>query len=467
MDTIEIFRQIQDAIDKIIETSELYGGLFPSILDPQTGKMFLNRPPKITGQRNGDRSHLGSNLIHDEPLLQTMYALGRPKYIEAADKYLSYFSLHCTKTSTGLFPWGEHSFWHLIEKHVGCSRNSNGYAIHDHLRHVPFWLWDKLRKFNPDCIQNFADGLSFHWTKGSGYEYIRHANIEIRSQLERGARSCDFPRHSGFYICDLAYAYVHMQRTEIFDQLCLMTEYWWNKRDELGLLLIESRSPKDSERFFANNTPSQTLSLGASLLESADLIKPFENDLALKMQSYAYEYISGFLAAPHEPLNRKFVSLCQRETQKVIELMITWGSIYGASTVSGTAVLCINVWRLTQNKELLKWALAAGESYLEEPFPIDKIKTKGLQIPAMDSGLVLALFSDLYDVTGESGWLAAGMDLAVDICDVYFENTLPIGASNINWYESQLGPAFLIHGLARLASLVQDDFIIEPNYTLR
>ena len=45
----------------------------------------------------------------------------------------------------------------------------------------------------------------------------------------------------------------------------------------------------------------------------------------------------------------------------------------------------------------------------------------------MDSGLVFALFSDLYDVTGESGWLAAGTDLTVDICDVYFENTLPVG----------------------------------------
>ena len=202
-----------------------------------------------------------------------------------------------------------------------------------------------------------------------------------------------------------------MQRPEIFDQLCLMTEYWWNKRDGLNLLLIESQSPKDSKRFFANNTPSQTLSLGASLLESADLIKLLENDLASKMKSYAHEYISGFLVAPHEPLNRKFVSLCQRETQKVVELMTTWGSIYSTSAVSGTAILCINVWRLTQNKELL-------------PFSIDKIKSKRLQIPSMDSGLVLALFSDLYDVTGESGWLAAG----TDICDVYFENTLPVDA---------------------------------------
>ena len=75
-----------------------------------------------------------------------------------------------------------------------------------------------------------------------------------------------------------------MQRPEIFDQLCLMTEYWWNKREELGLWLIDSLSPKDSKRFFANNIPSQTLSLGASFLESTDLIKPLENDLASKMQ---------------------------------------------------------------------------------------------------------------------------------------------------------------------------------------
>ena len=65
-------REWMNLIDKIIETSELYDGLFPSILDPQTGKMFLNRLPEITSQRDGDRSHLGCNLIHDESLLQTM-----------------------------------------------------------------------------------------------------------------------------------------------------------------------------------------------------------------------------------------------------------------------------------------------------------------------------------------------------------------------------------------------------------
>ena len=118
-----------------------------------------------------------------------------------------------------------------------------------------------------------------------------------RSRLERGGRSCDFPRHSGFYIFDLTFAYVQNQRSEILDQICLMTDYWWKKRDELGLLLIESRSPKEAERFFGNNAPTQTLSLGASLLESGDLMEPFEAELASKMRDYAKEYITGFLSA--------------------------------------------------------------------------------------------------------------------------------------------------------------------------
>lgn len=32
----------------------------------------MEKPLKIPGQRDGDRAHLGTNLIHDEPLLATM-----------------------------------------------------------------------------------------------------------------------------------------------------------------------------------------------------------------------------------------------------------------------------------------------------------------------------------------------------------------------------------------------------------
>src|SRR5687768_4183044 len=108
--------------------------------------MLRTLPPPIPGQRLGDRAHLGSTLIHDQASLATLYALAtalaRPHYSLAADKYLSYWATHCTDTATGLFPWGEHSYWHLIEDRVGNSYDLRGpdstrLPTHDHLRQAP------------------------------------------------------------------------------------------------------------------------------------------------------------------------------------------------------------------------------------------------------------------------------------------------------------------------------------------
>jgi len=468
-----IITKICHAIDQLIESSEPYKGLFPSILDPQTGDMLTEKPTKIPGQRDGDRAHLGSNLIHDEPLLATMNALAesqsKPEYSEAVDRYLKHFAENCTHTATGLFPWGEHAFWQLIEERVGCSRNpEGGSAIHDHLRKVPLWIWQKLNTFNPTCVQRFADGLDYHWTEGDGLEYIRHANIDTKAHLARGARACDFPRHSGFYIFDLAFAYTQDQRPETLQQIQNYTHYWWEKRDARGLLRIESRSPKKDERFFEKNAPTQTFSLGMSLLESAALIESLLPELADQMRQYGSVYIDGFLSAPHNFETREFVSLCECETHRIFERMSTWGSVYGAGTVCSTAVLCLGGWRLTQNEKLMEWARVVGNTYLAEKFPIDRVHTEGFKIPASDAGLTLALFADLYDITSESVWLEGGIELAETVLEVYFPETLPFGASGIGWYESQMGAAYLIHGLARVALLALSRICpLAPNYTAR
>ena len=468
-----IINKICNAIDLIIESSNSYKGLFPSILHPQTGEMLTEKPTKIPGQRDGDRAHFGSNLIHDEPLLATMNALAetesKPEYVEAVDRYLARFAQNCTNTTTGLFPWGEHSFWQLIEERVGCSRNpAGGAAIHDHLRKVPLWIWQKLNTFNPACVQSFADGLDYHWTEGDGLEYIRHANIDTRKHLDRGGRACDFPRHSGFYIFDLAFAYTQDQRPETLQQIQNYTDYWWEKRDDRGLLRIESRSPKEDERFFENNAPTQTFSLGMSLLESAALIESLLPELADQMRQYGLVYIDGFLAAPHNLETREFISLCQCKTNRIVERMSVWGSVYGAGTSCSTGVLCLAGWRLTQNEKLMEYARAVGRTYLDEEFPVDRVQTEAFKIPASDAGLTLELFADLYNTTGESVWLEGGIELAETVLDVYFPETLPFGASGIDWYESQMGAAFLIHGLARVALLaLHRTCPLTPNYTAR
>jgi len=206
-----ILTKVSGAIDILIKIGEEYHGLFPSLLDLRTHKMLEEFPLPIHGQRNGDRAHLGSNLIHDEAVLKTMYALSmalaRDDYAKAADRYLMRFATHCTDTETGLFPLGEHAFWHLLEDRVGNSflllnTDIKHPATHDHLRLAPLWLWKKLYEYNPRCVERFGEGLDYHWQEGEPPEYLRHASIEEKVHPVRGERACDFPRHSGFYIFD-------------------------------------------------------------------------------------------------------------------------------------------------------------------------------------------------------------------------------------------------------------------------
>ena len=74
----------------------------------------------------------------------------------------------------------------------------------------------------------------------------------------------------------------------------------------------------------------------------------------------------------------------------------------------------------------------------------------------MDAGLGLGLLSDLYDLTGEPRWIESAQRFAAELVDIYFERVLPAGASGIKWSESQRGPGFLLHGLARTALLSQN-----------
>ena len=88
----------------------------------------------------------------------------------------------------------------------------------------------------------------------------------------------------------------------------------------------------------------------------------------------------------------------------------------------------------------------------------------------MDAGMGMGLLADLYDITGEDRWLEGGLRRAEEIVSLYFGDcALPSGASGIAWYESQMGPSFLLHGLARLAlqALHGVDCPLGANYTGR
>ena len=461
-----ILEQVRGAIEVLVTVSDRYDGLFPSLIDQDTHEMVTDLPPAIDGQRVGDRSHLGCNLMHDHSLLKAMYALG---YADAADRYLKRFATHCTDTPTGLFPWGEHSYWDLVS-----DRPENSYLLrgdgreppltHDHLRQAPVWLWEKLRAFNPGCVERFAEGLNGHWTEGEPLEYIRHAYIAESRPYARGNRSCDFPRHGGFYMLDWAFAYLMSGRTDFLGQIRRMLDYWWEKRDDLGLCLIESRSPETETQFYGVNAVGQTLSLGVSLLEASELLSDAAPDLAATMGERGRVYVGGFLNAPHDIENGVFVGSCKRGTGEITAPLVTWGSKYGRATPSaGPALVALCGHRLTGDERLFNWSQAAARAYLDTPLPED------VAVPARDPGAGIGLLADLYDLTGEERWLEGGLRLAGHVMAVYMDRKLPRGSSGTEVYESQLGPGNLLNSLARLALLAEDraGCPLEPDYTSR
>jgi len=473
MDTDQILDRVCRALDIIIALGDKYGGLFPSLIHLETQEMLSSLPEPITGQRNGDRAHLGSNLIHDESTLLTLLGLAegldRPDYATAANRYLQRFAEHCTGTETGLFPWGEHAYWHLVEDRIANSyllmegdRDPKGPVTHDHLRQAPVWLWEKLYRYNPDCVSQFAQGLAWHWQEGEPVEYIRHAFITTKQAYGRIFTACDFPRHSGFYILDLAFAYQKTRNAETLTSLKAYLDYWWEKREPQGLLGLVSRTTGE-DKHFRKNAPGQTLSLAVSLLESAVLLETCVPDLAVQMRERARVYTDGFFAAPHNLADGSYVLLSYRDSFKPFHLMPIWGSVYGLWPASYVALVCLCGYRLSPDLRLLEWAASVGEGYATEALP------EAVQVPSMDAGLGLSLLADLYDITGEARWLKAGETLADTLLDTYLDHDLPRGASGVDWYESQMGPGFLLHGLARLALLARDpdNCPLNADYTAR
>lgn len=495
----EILKKACQAIETLATIADEYHGLFPSIVDLDTLTIPEKLPPNIPGQRNEDRAFPGSNLMHDKYVLNAMYGLsqaGYRHYAKWADRYIQRFAVHCTNTTTGLFPWGEHAFWDIKRDCIGNSFPLaydwwTEPAIHDHLSATPFWLWQKLWEYNPVCVERFAEGLDYHWREGEPLEYCRHAHIEIHKRPPREARSCDFPRHGGFYVMDWSFAYAKTARPDFLAQIHKMLDYWWEKRDrKTGLLPLESKTPPDNTAIYGLSSPGQAMSLAMSLFETADFLDDYaedkgiepgslsspavENtghsfretikDLSTKMRERAEVYASSFLTLPHDLENDVWVDSTRLDTGEIASTMRCWGSVYGSGTAAGAARLCVGFYRMTGNENFFQFARSVGRRYLREPLP------QGTTVPISDAASVLLLLEDLYEITGNKDWLQHGLYLAGEFIPVYFTRSpLPRGEAHIDFYDSQMGTGLMIQALARLALLAENQHQcpIKSDYSAR
>jgi hypothetical protein len=486
---------VTTALDALAAAGADHRGLFPSLLNRETGAMLPEFPAAIPGQRDSDRAHRGSNLLHDAPALKALYGLAdpldRPDYAGAADRYLETFATECTDTPTGLFPWGEHAYWRLDEWRVGDSYANpgrgghDGSATHDHLRLAPAWLWNRLTDFEPTCLQRFADGLDYHWLGVDRREYIRHAPISARERGDpTGDRSCDFPRHGGHYVHDWALAHRECPREWPRQSIERTVDYWWDRRTEWDLLPLESRGRTDELH------PGQTLAHAISLLDAAEHLGDREPRLAATMRERADAYLDAFLAVPHDPESDTYLAICRArdlragafeprvgpDVRNEIRPLPLWGSVYGGGGLAANRALqACCAYRHTGDERLLAWARAVGETHRSVGFPEggrvgyetanaaqsagnSDALSRGDDVPVVagDAGRVLGLFADLADLTGDGGWASDGLALAGPILEAYLDAPLPRAAGRVDRYESQSGPGYLLHDLARLALLARE-----------
>lgn len=476
--------QVIGALDVLVAASNETKGLFPSIADPADGTLLETLPPTVPGQRNHDRAPRGNNLLHDEPIIQTMAALAatgdRPAYEAAIDRYLDTFATSCVSRSydadaggsvTGLFPWGEHAYWHLDEDRVGNSsahdRDDPGPAVHDHLRLVPERLWERIYARNPLAVHDFADGLTYHWNDPEDREYIRHAYITEKARYPVGDRSCDFPRHGGHYVYDWAYAYAQDPHAEYRRRIEELVDYWWIRRLDDDLLPLESRGNAD------RGSIGQTLSHAVSLYEAAALLPDGASDTATRLRERGAAYGDALL---------------DRHDQRGIAPSAWWASVYGGTPpgeVAATRGLqLLAAYEQTGHEAFLDWAIEIGRAYRDRPFPedgtvaiadtgFDDVRGVGsdgtIPVWAFAAGCTVGFLADLYVRTDEERWLTDGLELTEQIIPAYLEDALPRGTPTVDHYENQLGTGFLLHGMARLALLERDGpaAALGPNYTAR
>lgn len=489
MDGETILDHVTTAMDAVIDATEAHGGpyMFSSVLDRETGTVPDDLPPPIDhGHRVQDRAYPGANLMHDVDLLRAMFGLaqaaeadrlgagttdlpstdrGYRRYETAALQYLDYFATYCVDTKTGLFPWGEHAFWHLeLDRPAGGRAlgedQSRERPVHDHLRQAPRWLLEHLGELNPDCLQDFADGLDYHWKLDTpaGVEYNRHAWMLTTKRYGNTGynRSDDFPRHGGYYLVDWAMAYRGEHRERTFRQLSRMADYWWQKRDpaERGLLPSESRGDSDHSKVLS---PAQTTELAVTCIDAAVLLAEDAPRLADRLRERGETYAEGVLHSIDTPredgeIPRGDPGPIPADTTYTPPeggLPDSWVSGYdtGVSLPFGNGSL-LRIYRHTGDERFLDYVRGVGETLVGASLPDEP------RIRAGTAANALSDLADLHAITGEQRWLAAGVEFADEVVPGYFDGAaLPRAATGIDHYEAQAGTGRLVGALTGLALL--------------
>lgn len=439
---------------------KVHGPMFVSILDCRDHRHPGYEIPPIKGQRQNDRALFGGNLQHDVPLLVALGALsgltGDAKYRQAARAYLAHFLSNCTRTKTGLWPWGEHAHWDFY-------KDEHGHATHEHLGLAPRSFWELAWTLNQDAVLGEANGCINHVVDLKTFDFNRHADISnlLPEPRREGTRFLDFPRHGGFYLYLWAFAYSKTGNEKYLGWVKGMLDHFEaNTHPKSGLMRMAT---KDRNREVARLGSS--LSTALTLLEAAPLLG--DSDQGNGCTRMGRALIGAIASLPHKLEERKFVSSCAYagpvEKDKLRWREPGYTAHYGKGFLGTSARMWAHAYELTGSESCLDIARAMAQYYAEAGGVPEAEHTR-----AQVFGTALNLMLDLHQHDRGKQWLPAANAYAQQAIKKLYYNGLFRGATGLHYYESELWVSNLVHALLRLHSLVDDrDVTVEALHFAR
>ena len=458
--------------------------MFATVINGREDGAPFTRTPDLPGQRVGDRCWFGTNLMHDIPLIRAFTFLsditGEDSYRSAVDAYLDYFCEHCPNPVTGLFPWGEHAYWHhYYDKPVACGDSLvERRLVHDHLRQAPVWFWRMVGNRDPGIVVRFGEGLTGHLKDMESFDYSRHASIEEKKHSDG---LFHFPRHGGFYLVDWAMAHKYSGEGKFFDWMDRMVQFHAGNRSTVnGLIKMDGLSESWGGQMVATLPQSVSLALAVyEVLEALDSDQALDSVRASSWKRFGEDVVDsalGVLAAsdPHRTYcHYDFETGQGVDEQRILPL---WYTSYGVQSLTEFAVMLMGLYRYTGREGLLSFSVRVIDALSEQgppptPNPSRRHDYCG-SVPAKDFGLALNLALEVWDQAEASADGARAEELAVRletaIAEQMFFNDWLVAASGIYWYDTQMDPARIAHALVRLHDMRNGRrYGVTPDYQSR
>lgn len=427
LDALAVVRAYADCL--LEHGHDAYGAerspLFAEALDRHTLKLLegdaLARVSAIPfdqwGIRPQDRMLTAANPMHCENLYQTLYALtaatGEKKYAAEADRSLKFFFEHCPSAATGLFYWGEHAGWDLIQDRPMEGRSAD---LHEFYR--PWVLWDRSHQLAPAACRKFFLGLWEHQigdqTTG---QFSRHATIAAH-----GPRTdAPYARHAGFYIATWAKGYQLTHEPVLLKAIEVVLDGQEKNRRGGGMLAGGSMK-KGSRR-------EHDLGLAVSLGEAAALLP---EPLAGKLRTVA-------------KINDGDPAALKIKAAKGDNL---WSAGYGASGGQLATTACLRMLRYRQTglPDYRRLVVDAAKQYMSGPINFS------FPVHPGTVGSVIQLLLYAHELTGEQAYLARAEALGAEAVQMFTGDGCPLPKASHahDHYEAVTGGDTLMMSLLAL-----------------